>query len=83
MEYWKDDDALFSIAKKELFVALVGDVLDKLGFQHQFLAPNVKPVMKHMVVIGRAMTVLEADVFAEQVEGSNNPMMKKTIWDNV
>ena len=77
MEYWKDDDSLFDIAKKELFVALVGDVLDKLGYQHQFLAPAVKPVMKHMVVIGRAMPVLEADVFAERVQGTHNPMMEK------
>jgi regulator of RNase E activity RraA len=30
-----------------------------------------------MVVIGRAMTVLEADVFGETVENSANPLMKK------
>lgn len=77
MSMWKDDDNLFEIAKKELFVALVGDVLDKLGYQHQFLSPDIKPVNNDMIVIGRAMTVLEADVFAENVEKTNNPMMKK------
>ncbi|MCG8580048.1 MAG: RraA family protein, partial [Bacteroidales bacterium] len=60
MATWKNDKELFSIAKKELFVALVGDVLDKLGYQHQFLSPGLKPVRDDFVVIGRAMTVLEA-----------------------
>ena len=39
---WKNDNELYIIAKKELFVALVGDILDKMGFQHQFLPPGIK-----------------------------------------
>jgi regulator of RNase E activity RraA len=74
---WKSDTELFEIAKRELFTALVGDVLDKLNYQHQFLPPAIKPLNKSMVVIGRAMPVLEADVFAESIEDSNNPLMKK------
>lgn len=77
MNNWKDDSELFQIAKRELFVALVGDVLDKMGYQHQFVSPNVKPLRNDMVVIGRAMPVLEADVFAIQVEGTNNTLMSK------
>lgn len=77
MAIWKDDRELFSIAKKELFVALVGDVLDKLNFQHQFLPPGIKPLRDDFVVIGRAMPVLEADVFEEVVEDTKNPIMKK------
>lgn len=74
---WKNDEELFSIAKRELFVALVGDILDKIGFRHQFLPPNIKPLQNDFVVIGRAMPVLEADVFEEVVEGSQNPLMEK------
>lgn len=77
MKIWKNDNELFEIAKEELFTALVGDVLDKLGYFHQFVAPQVKPITNDMVVIGRAMTVLEADVFTESMEDSNNPMMSK------
>ncbi|WP_298487891.1 RraA family protein [uncultured Maribacter sp.] len=77
MNLWKDDDELFQLAKKELFVALVGDVLDKMGFLHQFLPQQIKPLSDNMVVIGRAMPVLEADVFAEKLEGTANPMMAK------
>ena len=74
---WKVDSELFEISKKELFTALVGDVMDKLGYLHQFLSPNIKPVRKDMVVIGRAMPVLEADVFAESAAETNNSLMKK------
>jgi regulator of RNase E activity RraA len=74
---WKNDKELFTIAKSELFVALVGDILDTLGYQHQFLPPNIKPLSTDFVLIGRAMPVLEADVFEESAENTNNPMMKK------
>ncbi len=62
MPYWKNDKELFAIAKSELFTALVGDVLDKLGYLKQFLPPEIKPLKPDMVVIGRAMPVLESDI---------------------
>ena len=77
MKAWKDDDELFSIARKELFTALVGDSLDRMGLLHQFLPQGVKPLAPDMTVIGRAMPVLEADVFAERGDGAVNPLMSK------
>jgi regulator of RNase E activity RraA len=77
MPIWKNDDELFTLAKRELFVALAGDVLDKLGYQHQFLPPSIKPLKDTFVLIGRAMPALEADVFGECVENINNPVMRK------
>ncbi|MCB9211626.1 MAG: RraA family protein [Ignavibacteriales bacterium] len=77
MTNWKNDNELFSIVKKELFVALVGDVLDKLNYQHQFISPKIKPLRNSFIVIGRAMPVLEADVFEEVVEDTKNPIMRK------
>lgn len=77
MKPWKDDNELFAIAKKELFTALVGDVLNKLGYLHQFVSPDIKPLRNDMLVIGRAMPVLEADVFAEIAENSQLDVMKK------
>lgn len=68
------DEELFKSARRELFSAVIGDVMDKLGFQHQFLPPAVMPLDRAMVVCGRAMTVLEADCFDEAVEGSHNPI---------
>lgn len=76
MSLWKNDKELFEIAKKELFTAVVGDIMDKLGYLHQFLSPQIKPLSSDMVVIGRAMTILEADVFSECTKGTNNNLME-------
>ena len=62
---WSSDAELFALMRRELFTAVVGDVLDKLGLIHQFLPPNIQPLRADMVVIGRALPVLEADFFAE------------------
>lgn len=77
MKLWNNDSELFSIARKELFTALVGDVLDKLGYLHQFVSPQIKPIHSNMVVIGRAMPVLEADVFSEVADSTHLPLMKQ------
>src|SRR5689334_24068287 len=76
---WTSDAELFQLARRELFTAVVGDVMDKLGLQRQFLLPQIQPLRHDMVVIGRAMPVLEADVFAENIEGSANPLMRKSF----
>jgi len=74
---WNSDEELFSIARNELFTAVVGDIMDTMGLQRQFLPPQIKPMRDDMVVIGRAMTVLEGDVYTE-VEGSGaNPIIQK------
>ena len=52
------------ILKEKLFTAVVGDVLDVLGYHHQFLPPAIQPLEDSMVLAGRAMPVLEADDFS-------------------
>ncbi len=75
MPIWEDDKELFALARKELFPALVGDTLDKMGFLHQFLPPGLKPLDPAMKIIGRAMPVLEIDNFEET--GAHDLLMKK------
>jgi len=77
MNLWNSDAELFALARRELFVAVVGDVMDKLNLQHQFLPQAIQPLRLDMVVIGRAMPVLSVDVFAEKVAGSANQLMEK------
>ena len=55
---WKSDRDLFTLIRGELFPAVVGDVMDKLGLRRQFLPPEIQPLRDDMVVLGRAMTVL-------------------------
>ncbi|MGT8960663.1 hypothetical protein ACVV4I_24830 [Escherichia coli] len=49
--------------KTRLFTAVVGDILDTLGYMHQFVSPAIKPLDVNTVVAGRAMPVLESDVY--------------------
>lgn len=75
--FWKSDTELFQLARAELYTAVVGDIMDKLGFVTQFLPPQIQPLDMAMVTIGRAMPVLEADVFDERPEGGKNPLLVK------
>ena len=74
---WQSDEELFPLARRELFTAVVGDVMDKLELRRQFLSPRIQPLRDDMIVIGRAMPVLEADVFEERVQSTANPLMGK------
>lgn len=73
MGSWSDDEEMFAIARAELFSAVIGDVMDTLGLLHQFLPPQIQPLDPGMVVVGRAMTVLEAD-YPAAAEASHNPL---------
>lgn len=73
---WNNDKELFEMMRKELYSAVLGDILDKMHYLHQFLPQRVQPMDIDMVVAGRAMTVLEADAFEELSDGQN-PIMKK------
>ena len=75
---WKDDNELFAMMKKELYSAVIGDILDKMNYRHQFLPQRIQPMREEMVVAGRAMPVLEADAFEELSDGQN-PIMKKNF----
>jgi regulator of RNase E activity RraA len=77
MPTWTDDAQLFALARRELFTAVVGDVMDKMRLRHQFLPAQIKALRDDMVLIGRAMPVLSVDVFEEVMPGSANPLMSK------
>lgn len=72
MPLWKDDADLFASARRELYTAVVGDIMDQMGYFHQFLPPQVRPLHPDMVTIGRAMTVLEADCFEHVSTGAGS-----------
>lgn len=60
---WTTDAELFHLIRTFLFTAVVGDILDRVGQRHQFLPPEIRPLKSYGVLAGRAMPVLEADVF--------------------
>lgn len=78
MKYWQNDKELFELMRNELYTAVVGDVMDNIGYFHQFLPPHIQPLRDDMVVAGRAMTVLESDTIPEikSAEAAKNPFGK-------
>jgi regulator of RNase E activity RraA len=79
VKYWNNDTELFGFIRKELYTSVVGDVMDKMGLQQQFLPPQIRPLNGNMFIAGRAMPVLEADCFEELSPGSKNPLMNKSF----
>ena len=71
---WKSDNELFALSRRELYTAVVGDIMDILGHKRQFLPPSIQPLRDDMVVIGRAMPVLEMDD-----EGGEGPGRKSEV----
>lgn len=57
----KSDVELFKLMRRDVNAAVIGDVLDLHGYTHQFLPPRIVPIRDDMVVVGRAMPVLEMD----------------------
>lgn len=62
MKKWNNEDELFSLMRRELYTAVIGDIMDIHGYVHQFLSPRIRPLNDKMIIAGRAMTVLEADI---------------------
>ena len=57
---------LFRAITENLYTAVLGDVLDVLGYTHQFLPQPVQPMKETMRVVGRAMPVQIADTWSKQ-----------------
>jgi regulator of RNase E activity RraA len=72
--HWKSDEELFALSRSELYTAVVGDIMDILGHKRQFLPPSIQPLRDDMVVIGRAMPVLEMDD-----EGGEGPARQSAV----
>ena len=71
----QDDKSLFAIIRNELSTAVVGDILDTLGHRHQFLPPGISPLGPSAKLVGRAMTVQEADSLSGK--SSQGPLATK------
>jgi regulator of RNase E activity RraA len=74
---WHDDESLFTVVKQRLFTAVVGDVLDMMGYRHQFLPPQIQPLDPRWILIGRAMPVLESDYFETTASSGSNELSRR------
>ena len=62
----KSDGEFLALIKTRLYTPVVGDILDRLGFTHQFLPQPIQPLLPEMKLAGRAMPVLMIDVHGPQ-----------------
>jgi len=66
MTLWPSDPELFELMQARLYTPVVGDILDGLGFTHQFLPQPIQPLREAMKLAGRAMPVVMIDVHGRQ-----------------
>jgi 4-hydroxy-4-methyl-2-oxoglutarate aldolase len=59
MVRWETDEELFALMRAELSTCPVSDVMEQLGFQFPILPPEIRPLCRELVMIGRAMPVLD------------------------
>lgn len=63
---WTNEASIFELMKEKLYTPVVGDILDVMGYTHQFLPPNIRPILPEMKLAGKACTVLEHNVYGTQ-----------------
>jgi regulator of RNase E activity RraA len=63
MQRFENDAEMLELMAKQLYSAVLSDVLDGLGFRDQAMAARVRPVWPDAVVVGRAHTALTVDIF--------------------
>ncbi len=63
---WTNENEMFDVIKSELYTPVVGDILDTLGYYHQFLPAKIQGIATDMKVVGYAMPSLMIDVFEPQ-----------------
>ena len=56
--HFGSDEERFSLMRESLYTAVVSDELDRLGFRHQAMRHDIRPLRPDFVVIGRARTAL-------------------------
>jgi 4-hydroxy-4-methyl-2-oxoglutarate aldolase len=64
---------LFGLLHSRLYTSVVSDVLDRQGLLDQAMAARIRPIERGMRLVGRAHTVLSADVY----QRPENPYVKE------
>jgi regulator of RNase E activity RraA len=63
-----DENQLIAIMREKLYVSVVSDVLDHQGLLDQAMSARLRPIAPTMRVVGRAHTVLTADIYERPAE---------------
>ena len=69
--------------RQSFFCALLSDVMDNLGHARQALPPRIRPLDEKLVMVGRARTMLYADVYARPEPGENPYELEIKLVDDL
>lgn len=72
----------FEQLKRELYSAVLSDVMDEFGLTNQAMRPFVRPLDDALVMMGRARTGLFAEVYAVR-EGENPYAVEIALLDDL
>ena len=61
----------FAVLARELYTAVLSDVLDELGYRDQALPPSIRPLLDALTMAGAARTGLYREVY--EVRAGENP----------
>jgi len=74
-------DPLDAIAK-ELYTAVLSDVLDELGYRDQAMPPSIRPLDDNLTMVGRARTAVYREVYSV-VQGENPYELEIALVDDL
>ena len=49
MAAWNNENEMFELMKEKLYTPVVGDILDQMGYKHQFLPAPVRPLFQRLL----------------------------------
>ncbi len=58
-----NEQEMFDTMRDKLKAAVISDILDRLGAREQAMRADIRPVYQGAIVVGRAYTVLTANIF--------------------
>jgi len=63
MVTFTNEQEMFDMMRDKLGAAVISDILDSLGAREQGMRADIRPVYEGAIVVGRAYTVITADIF--------------------
>lgn len=78
----RSEDDILRDVRASLYVSVVSDVLDSLGFRNQAMSPDIRPLDDEKMLLGYARTGLYHDVY-EVKEGENPYELEIALIDDL